>query len=415
MYAAGRSLFVVLFLLALGSPILAAQPPAKRAVGPAIPLKDPMVFYLAKGEPDSCGPGCDEWIAAEGTITLGTAGRMRSFLKRHGGNRPIYFYSPGGITAESIGIGRLMRERGMRAGVARTIPVGCEGDERKCAAAKRSGREIIARLTSSLSQCNSACVYAIVGAREREVAPEAHLGIHASKTVIVGYWPKNVKLPSEARTRFKAENQRQIRRYLVDMGIPAALLDEAEKVPHESVHALSREEMVRFYIDTRRVVESGWIFDDRFADKGGIFKSIDITDTNSAHYRKTMLQVSCFGRDKFLVGYAREVGPKEQSFAPVKIVAASEEFQLAPPAEPVVLKDPAKRYDVRGAPVPVAAFESAAAQKQIEIAPAMTDSKPITLKLSTIGLASAISSLSQRCGHEGRESGGAALVPRQRP
>ena len=27
-----------------------------------------MVFYVAKGEPGACGPGCQEWIAAEGFI-----------------------------------------------------------------------------------------------------------------------------------------------------------------------------------------------------------------------------------------------------------------------------------------------------------------------------------------------------------
>ncbi len=205
-----------------------------------------------------------------------------------------------------------------------------------------------------------------------------------------------------------------IRRYLVEMGIAPSLLDAAERVPHESIRALSRTEMVQFNIDTRSVVESGWIYDERIADTGGIFKSIDITEAGGAEYRKTMLRVSCLGADKFMVGYAREVGPKENSFAPLKFVAAHEEFKLSPPTEPVTGSDAKKRYDVRRIPVPMRIFESALAEDRIELAPDAGEGKPVVTQLSTIGLASALSSLTRRCSQEG-PSGGSALVPRQSP
>jgi len=36
----------------------------------------PMVFFLAKGSAGSCGPGCGEWIAAEGRfVPTGRSGR----------------------------------------------------------------------------------------------------------------------------------------------------------------------------------------------------------------------------------------------------------------------------------------------------------------------------------------------------
>ena len=31
---------------------------------------EPMIFFVAKGEPNACGPGCSEWIAAEGTFDV---------------------------------------------------------------------------------------------------------------------------------------------------------------------------------------------------------------------------------------------------------------------------------------------------------------------------------------------------------
>src|SRR6266849_6530911 len=33
---------------------------------PEQPITEPMIFFIAKGERDVCGPGCSEWIAAEG-------------------------------------------------------------------------------------------------------------------------------------------------------------------------------------------------------------------------------------------------------------------------------------------------------------------------------------------------------------
>jgi hypothetical protein len=414
----GQSLLAAVLVLAACLPAVAAptNSPGKRSA--MITLKNPMVFYLAQGEPNACGAGCDQWIAAEGSIAHGTAGRMRDFLKRQGskaGKLPIYFNSPGGITTESLAMGRLMRERGIIGRVARTIPQACEGEAKECARAKRSGRPLAARLTSIASQCNSACVYAIVGARLREIAPEAHLGIHAAKTVVVGYLPRGASIPTQMRARFKAQNQQLIRRYLVDMGIQPGLLDAAEKIPHESIRAISREEMVRFNIDTRSVVESGWIYDERVNDSGMIFKSIDMTEAGGAEYRKTMLRVSCLGADQLMVGYAREVGPKENSFVPLKFVAARQEFQLAPPAEPVSNNSASKRYDVRRAPVPMRAFESAAAEGRIELAPDQGEGRPVVTRLSTVGLASALSSLTRRCSQGTPASGGAALVPRQVP
>jgi hypothetical protein len=193
------------------------------------------------------------------------------------------------------------------------------------------------------------------------------------------------------------------------------LLDAADKIPHDSIRALSREEMVRFNIDTRSVVESGWIYDERVSDSGIIFKSIDMTEAGGAEYRKTMLRVSCLGTDQLMVGYAREVGPKENSFVPLKFVAAKQEFKLTPPAEPVSGTNVSKRYDIRRAPVPMRAFESAVAEDRIELSPDQGEGKPSVTRLSTIGLASALSSLTRRCGQGVPASGRAALVPRQVP
>ena len=65
----------------------------------------PIVFYVAKGDPNACGRGCGEWIAAEGTIDENAPRRLRDLLNRLGQRKlPIFFHSPGG----SVGAGLTM-------------------------------------------------------------------------------------------------------------------------------------------------------------------------------------------------------------------------------------------------------------------------------------------------------------------
>src|SRR5215470_6186414 len=130
--------------------IALAAPAAAQSGGGANPSKEgtkapastqmPMVFYLAKGEPDSCGPGCSEWIAAEGRIDESSAQRLRALLSRTGKRQlPIFFHSTGGDGARAREIGRLLREREMTAGVYETLPAGCAGaSEQACRALKQS-------------------------------------------------------------------------------------------------------------------------------------------------------------------------------------------------------------------------------------------------------------------------------------
>src|SRR5438477_13006300 len=88
-------------------------------------LPPSMVFFLAKGEPNACGPGCSEWVAADCRFDLDAPDRLRALLKRFGGRKlPVYFRTPGGLMSSAIAIGRLMREKKLQTVVATTIPHG---------------------------------------------------------------------------------------------------------------------------------------------------------------------------------------------------------------------------------------------------------------------------------------------------
>ena len=111
MTAAGRLSVIALASLALLAPFCFAAPAMARGLLAPVEQsrllaqidKRPMVFFLAKGSAGSCGPGCGEWIAAEGRFVPGTAQRLRDFLgllPRK--DLPVFFHSTGGSVGEAV-------------------------------------------------------------------------------------------------------------------------------------------------------------------------------------------------------------------------------------------------------------------------------------------------------------------------
>ena len=143
-----------------------------------------LIIYNAKGPADSCGPGCDRWIAVEGQVDTDAAARVRRFLSGvKDTKRPIYFHSPGGAVEPSYAIGRLLRSRKATARIGRTIAAACAGGtqvDAACLKIKTGGGEVEAQLETRNAICNSACSYLFLGATTREVAPDAVVGVHNS-------------------------------------------------------------------------------------------------------------------------------------------------------------------------------------------------------------------------------------------
>src|ERR1700744_2889637 len=85
-----------------------------------------LIIYSAKGPANSCGLGCDRWIAVEGTVDRAAASRINRFLREaKDPARPIYFNPPGGVMGQALTIGRLLRVHGAVARVGRTIVTAC--------------------------------------------------------------------------------------------------------------------------------------------------------------------------------------------------------------------------------------------------------------------------------------------------
>lgn len=279
----------------------------------------PLHFYLAKGEANACGEGCSEWIAVEGRFDDSAAGRAQAFLKRHGARKlPIYFHSPGGHTEAAMVIGRQLRQLGLTAGVGATIPRGCESvaDQSKaCSAAKRTGQPVAADWRPDAT-CSSACVWTLLGAKSRHVPPGARLGVHATKyTLILKYSSGRVQQVSPQQALHKARAAQAIaatRRYIRDMGIDPALLDVAQKVPHENVYYLTRDQVAAFGIDRREFAETPWFFD-RFPN-GSMYVSKWIVEARGPERKERRVSVvllRCSSASRVSMQYVRGLASDE--------------------------------------------------------------------------------------------------------
>jgi hypothetical protein len=369
----------------------------------------PMVFYVAKGEPNACGRGCSEWIAAEGRIVDDTPQRLRDLLKRLGKRKlPIVFHSPGGSVEGGMAIGRVMRERRMTAGVGRTIPKGCDPlqeREAACDALKRTGRELLSELRTARTMCNSSCVYALIGAAVREVGAGARIGVH--QIAVSRYDEHGMpvaidrKNPSPLQLRQLRAAEDRLARYVADMGIDKALFTTAAQIGHERVRFLSLNEIARFGIDRREFHESRWMLDEGPPGPLAVVKFVvEASASEPKEYRITRVRLSCGRAAEIRVEYSREVSSLDHP-ASIAVTTRSDVFVLAPPRNKPALGYNDVRIEDRLARVPVTFFEDAAAGDGIEITQApnvsMPEQPPRPMRLALDGLSDSIGVLAKQC------------------
>jgi hypothetical protein len=205
-----RLLVLAALLLIHGE--LRAQPLAEEAG-----FAPKLIIYLAKGPPNSCGAGCDHWIAVEGKVDQAAASRVSRFLHNvKDTQRPIYFHSPGGAVDQAFVIGRLLRSRKAIARVGRTIVAACGAGtqvDAACLKIKTAGGEVEAEIATSRAMCNSACGYLFLGATTREVAPDAVMAVHNSHATLVFHGrPTQAQIAATERVHRSDGHQQSTRR-----------------------------------------------------------------------------------------------------------------------------------------------------------------------------------------------------------
>jgi hypothetical protein len=402
---------------ALGQATGQSTSPAPPAFNSLEVLKKPMLFYLAKGEPDSCGPGCSEWIAAEGAVDAGVVARFRAFLaKTRAAKLPIYLHSPGGLGERAYSIGRLIRERGMTIGVSRTLPEGCKTlDEQACNALKRSGQTLTAEL-NPLAGCNSACVYVLIAGKVRQVPPGARVGVHSSKPVRLHADGRVTVAPKASQSQTNAGEVGQ-RKYFREMGVDPRIVDIASKVPHESIRYLSRDEIASLGIDKREFQETRWmVVDAKTVSVRKLF--VEAKGPDSKELRLGIVDLSCIGGRRTGLVYIRGLASDENGTKQkVRLEFANRQVVLP---GPIAQKrsddiDTGGSFDHWGSLQSLELLDAVAAQSSFDIVAVeiveTAGAVRRATKLSTAGLSKAIGALRLKCGGEAINAGATPAKP----
>ena len=284
-------------------------------------------------------------------------------------------------------------------------------DDKACRAVKRSRHKVPAELQTIDANCNSACVYALIGAKTRHVLPGSVLGVHSTKLVRV-YADGRVRAPPSGNAAQLARFNGQLRDYIRQMGIDPGLLELASKVPHEQVHRLSRDEIGRFGIDAREFEETRWTVIEKQSQPPAVFKLIaQAKGLDRKEFRTSVISLACGSADQIQTVYVRALAADEVGTSKtLKVVAGDRDWLF--PAKAHVTKsnaiDPDGTFEARLGDAPLAFFEAAAAATRVDIIEADSStagSNARVTSLSTHGLAQALAVLRERCANRGAKAG----------
>jgi hypothetical protein len=397
-----------------------AQPASPATKPPEAKFPPPIVFYVAKGELGACGPGCREWIAAEGAIDAAAEPRLWELLRKLGNDRklPVYFHSPGGSVIAGFELGRLLRARGLTAGVGWTVPAECDQqkpDDPLCDQIKRSGRELAAELETRRGVCASSCVYTVLGGAVRDVGAGARLGIHdTSMPATIKSFDENgriadvpMRLSAEKERSALEASQRAIAAYLKEMGISPNLLTAAHAISREKLHFLTREEIVAFGIDRREAVESAWSLADKSPDVSAV-KLIEARDVEAGPFRTAMLSLSCRDKTTVRLQYVHEAGAGAESLpVGLRVIAGGRSFPLTHLGN-IAQSGNRPRVENHGAELPLAALDEAAFVIETAQPSEGTADKAVRgpVRLA-VAAGPALGALARRCNSDVRRAGGA--------
>jgi hypothetical protein len=201
-----------------------------------------------------------------------------------------------------------LREKPVTARVARTVVRECgfeAQDSDVCLKLKQSGRELHGELWTRGAMCNSACPYLMLGATTREIAPDAVLAGHSPKVVVrfSGLATPTREMRAAATERGHERADRMVASYIVRMGVDIGLLSLTSNVKFEDIHALTREEIIRFGIDRRERVETPWIFEN--IGRSTVRKVAIQKDDGDKSFRLSQWRLFCVSTDQFELDFQR--------------------------------------------------------------------------------------------------------------
>ena len=215
-------------IFAVGFAQAQAPTPDRPPVGGIGQLPDAMIFYVARGTVGACGPGCSEWIAAEGTVLWDTHKRLINILDRTAGRKlPVVIHTRGDSDViVAMSLGRILRSRGIDATMGPSEVEACRGkSEADCFALKRLGGPLDAKLKLPQYPCDFACVLILAGGVHRTLPAGA-------RVMLTGFYVYNRLAPNlskDERVGLTARYDEMFRVYLRQMGVETELMDIVDK------------------------------------------------------------------------------------------------------------------------------------------------------------------------------------------
>ena len=145
----------------------------------------------------------------------------------------------------------------------------------------------------------------MLGATTREIAPDAVLAVHSPRVVVHfrGAGTPTPQMRVAATERGMERADRMLQGYIAKMGAEAGLLDLARTIKFEDMHVLTREEIARFGIDRREVVETPWIFESSRSSM--VRKTITQRSGDDNAYRMSQWRLFCFNTEQFELDFQR--------------------------------------------------------------------------------------------------------------
>jgi hypothetical protein len=186
---------------------------------------DSLSFEFIPPEPSSRfdGAASRSWtIFLDGRIDEGAAERLRDELaRREIESARVFLNSPGGLLAEGMELGRLIRPRGF------STYIGRQGG---------NGTEALA------GSCSSACVFAFIGGVYRFALPQSRIGVHRFSSVS----------PADADPDMAQVVSAAIIKYIKEMDVDVDLFDRMSRRGKEQILILSEKDLQQL-----RVVNAG--------------------------------------------------------------------------------------------------------------------------------------------------------------
>jgi hypothetical protein len=226
------------------------QTTARPPVGGFGSPTDAMIFYVAHGAEGSCGPGCSDWIAAEGAVQWDTYKRLIAILDRQGGRKlPIVIHTWGESNLNvAVSLGRILHDRGFDTTEGASEVAACKDkSDADCFALKRPGGPLEAALNTKEASCDIACVLILAGGVNRTLPS-------GTRMILTGMAIHNRLAPNvseEHRESLTVIFGEQFRVYLREMGVDTELLDMVDRnSAKQRATELSPSEWTRLHIVT---------------------------------------------------------------------------------------------------------------------------------------------------------------------